>query len=100
MTRKVKGINEILGEGLIEINPSDASALGIDDGEVVSVISRRGKVTVKARITETSPVGVVSMDFHFAESPANVLTNPALDPVSKIPELKVAAVRVEKNGHK
>ena len=40
------------------------------------------------------------MDFHFAESPTNVLTNPALDPVSKIPELKVCAVRVEKNGHK
>jgi anaerobic selenocysteine-containing dehydrogenase len=40
------------------------------------------------------------MDFHFAESPANVLTNPALDPVAKIPEFKVCAVRVEKNGRK
>jgi len=100
MTRKVRGLNEIRSEGMIEINPSDASALGIDDGEVVSVISRRGKITVKARVTGTSPVGVVSMDFHFAESPTNILTNPALDPVSKIPELKVAAVRIEKNGHK
>ncbi|MBM4443815.1 MAG: hypothetical protein FJ020_00755, partial [Chloroflexi bacterium] len=41
------------------------------------------------------PPGVVSMTFHFAETPTNVLTNPALDPVAKIPELKVAAVRVE-----
>lgn len=100
MTRKVEGLNEILGEGLIEINPSDASALDIADGEVVTVVSRRGKITAKARVTDTSPVGVVSMDFHFAESPTNILTNPALDPVSKIPELKVAAVRIEKNGHK
>jgi predicted molibdopterin-dependent oxidoreductase YjgC len=43
---------------------------------------------------------VVSMDFHFVESPANLLTNPALDPVAKIPELKVCAVRIEKNGRK
>jgi len=100
MTRKVKGLNAIRGEELVEINPSDASALGIADGDMVKVISRRGEIVAKARVTETSPVGVVSMDFHFAESPANVITNPALDPVAKIPELKVAAVRIEKNGHK
>jgi predicted molibdopterin-dependent oxidoreductase YjgC len=100
MTRKVGGLNEILGEGLIEINPSDAASLNIVDGEIVNVISRRGKITVKTRVTETSPVGVVTMNFHFAESPANILTNPALDPVSKIPEIRVAAVRIEKNGHK
>jgi predicted molibdopterin-dependent oxidoreductase YjgC len=100
MTRKVKGLNIIRGEELVEINPSDASALDIADGEMVKVTSRRGEVVTKARVTEASPVGVVTMDFHFAESPANVLTNPALDPVAKIPELKVCAVRVEKNGHK
>jgi formate dehydrogenase alpha subunit len=96
MTRKVKGLNIFLGEGMVEINPEDAAALSIRDGEMVKVASRRGEVTAKARVTEVSPVGVVSMNFHFAESPANVLTNPALDPVSKIPELKVCAVRVEK----
>ncbi len=100
MTRKVKGLNTIYGEGLVEINPGDASALDIADGEMVKVISRRGEVVTRAKVTGASPVGVVSMDFHFAESPANVLTNPALDPVSKIPELKVCAVRVEKNGQK
>jgi predicted molibdopterin-dependent oxidoreductase YjgC len=100
MTRKVAGLNTIHGEELLEMNPSDASALGIADGETVKVISRRGEVVTKARVTEASPIGVVSMDFHFAESPVNMLTNPALDPVSKIPEFKVCAVRVEKNGHK
>ncbi len=100
MTRKVKGLNIIRAEELVEINPSDASALGIADGEMVKVISRRGEVVTKAKVTEASPVGVVSMDFHFAESPVNILTNPALDPVAKIPEFKVCAVRIEKNGHK
>ncbi len=96
LTRKVKGLNQLLGEGFVEINPKDASALGISDGEMVKVISRRGEVVAKAKVTEVSPVGVVSMNFHFAESPTNVITNPALDPVSKIPELKVCAVRIEK----
>jgi formate dehydrogenase alpha subunit len=98
MTRKVKGLNIFRGEELVAINPKDAEKLGIEDGETVEVISRRGKVTAKARVTETSPEGTVAMTFHFAESPTNELTNPALDPVSKIPELKVAAVRIRKNG--
>ncbi len=99
MTRKVKGLNTMLGEGLVEINPSDASGLGIADGEMVKVISRRGEIVAKVRVTEVSPIGVVSMDFHFAESPVNLLTNPALDPVAKIPEFKVCAVRVERNHY-
>jgi len=60
------------------------------------VNSRRGEIITRAKITEALPTGVVFMTFHFAESSANVLTNPELDPVSKIPEFKVAAVRVEK----
>jgi len=85
-------------EELVEINPKDASALGITDGEMVKVISRRGKVVAKAKVTEDSPEGVISMSFHFAESPTNQLTNPALDPIAKIPEFKVCAVRVERNA--
>jgi formate dehydrogenase alpha subunit len=95
LTRKIEGLN-ILKKEAIEINPKDASALGIADGEKVRVVSRRGEVTASARITEASPPGVVFMAFHFAESPANMLTNPAIDPVAKIPEYKVCAVRVEK----
>lgn len=96
MTRKVKGLNTLNGEEQIEINPVDAKTLNIENGEMVKVVSRRGAVNVKAKISEISPIGVVFMTFHFAESPANILTNPALDPVAKIPELKVAAVRIEK----
>ncbi len=98
LTRKVKGLNILRGEGLVEINPEDASALGITDGEMVKVVSRRGEIEAKAKVTEVSPRGVVFMTFHFAESPANLLTNSALDPVSKIPEYKVCAVRIERKG--
>jgi predicted molibdopterin-dependent oxidoreductase YjgC len=97
MSRKVRGLNVFRGEELVEMNPQDASALGIAEGEAVKVVSRRGAVTAKAKVTDASPVGVVFMTFHFAESPTNQLTNPALDPVAKIPEYKVCAVRVEKN---
>jgi formate dehydrogenase alpha subunit len=96
MTRRVAGLNVFKGEGELEINPSDASRLRIKDGNRVKVVSRRGEVIAKAKVTEISPVGVVFMTFHFAESPANRLTNPVIDPVAKIPEYKVCAVRVEK----
>ena len=96
MTRRVSGLNEFKGEEQVEINPADAERLGIADGDCVKVSSRRGRVTARASVTEVSPPGVVFMTFHFAESPTNILTNPAVDPVSKIPELKVCAVKVEK----
>jgi len=96
MTRRVDGLNILRARELVEINPRDAAVLGITDGEMVRVVSRRGEVTAKAKVTEDSPPGVVSMTFHFAESPTNLLTNPALDPVAKTPELKVCAIRIEK----
>ncbi len=96
MTRKVAGLNIIEPEAAVEINPEDASRLGINQGDKVKISSRRGQVVVKAKVTDSFAPGVVFMTFHFAESAANILTNPKLDPVSKIPELKVAAVKVEK----
>jgi len=96
MTHKVPELNTLLGQGLVEINPLDAASLSIKDNDMVKVVSRRGEVTVKAKISGVTPPGVVSMDFHFPDVPTNTLTNPAHDPVSKIPELKVAAVRVVK----
>jgi anaerobic selenocysteine-containing dehydrogenase len=95
MTRKVKGLNIFRGEELVAINPADAQYLNIIDGEMVRVISRRGEVTARALATDSSPPGTIAMTFHFAESPTNELTNPAVDPVAKTPELKVSAVRVE-----
>jgi formate dehydrogenase alpha subunit len=96
MTHRVPELNGLHSEGMVEINPFDAASLSLKDGDTVKVVSRRGDVTVRALITGATPVGVVSMDFHFAGTPTNVLTNPASDPVSRIPELKVCAVRVEK----
>ena len=96
MTRKVKGLEALNPRELLRINPQDADRFGVTDGESVRVASRRGEVTVRVKLTEVCPPGVVSTTFHFAESPINVLTNPALDPVAKIPETKVTAVRIEK----
>jgi formate dehydrogenase alpha subunit len=95
MTRKVSGLNDIRKEELVEINPIDARRFGIDNDGIVSVTSRRGSVTAKARVTERSPPGTIFMTFHFAESPTNRLTIAALDPDSKIAETKVCAVKVE-----
>ena len=98
VSRRVSGLNDLMGEELVEMNPDDALRLGIEEGDMVKVSSRRGKVSARARLTNVSPPGVVFMTFHFAESPGNRLTNPVFDPVAKIPEYKVCAVRVEKNG--
>jgi formate dehydrogenase alpha subunit len=96
MTRRVAGLNQLDKEELLKINPKDAAELGLGDSEMVQIISRRGQTQVKTKFTNICPPGLVSMTFHFAESPTNVLTNAALDPIAKIPETKVCAVRVEK----
>ncbi|GAA6760744.1 molybdopterin dinucleotide binding domain-containing protein [Thermus oshimai] len=80
----------------MEVNPRDAARLGIADGERVFVVSRRGRIQARAWVTDRTPEGVVYAPFHFAEAPANRLTQDALDPISRIPEYKVSAVRLEK----
>jgi len=96
MTRRTEALNREVPTGYMEINFKDAEKLNITEGEKVSVKSRRGKIEVKVLKTGKVPEGVVFIPFHFAESPANMLTNSAFDPVAKIPELKVCAVKVEK----
>lgn len=97
MSRRSKGLSEIYPEGVVEINPEDASRMGIQpDNGLVEVSSRRGKVRVKSKIADNLPPGVVFMTFHFKEAAANLLTLDTLDPVSKIPEFKVCAVRIQK----
>ncbi|MHC4940047.1 MAG: formate dehydrogenase subunit alpha [Planctomycetota bacterium] len=95
MTRRVRGLETLREEELVEIHPRDAVELSIASGDWVKVTSRRGEVKARALVTEASPPGTVSMTFHFHEAPTNVLTNAAYDPVAKIPETKVCAVRVE-----
>jgi len=95
MTRRARGLLEIYGQSLVEINPLDASKLAIEEGSAVRVSSRRGSMVAHAWLTERVPPGVLYANFHFPESPANVLTIAALDPLAKIPEYKVCAVRIE-----
>jgi formate dehydrogenase major subunit len=96
MTRRCWGLNGVAPSEAIEINPEDAEQLGLKNGEVVKVSSRRGSLEVAANITDRVDVGVTFMTFHFTETPGNILTNSAFDPVSQTPEFKVCAVRVEK----
>jgi len=96
MTRKTELLNKEVPTGYVEITPNDAKKLNITNGELVLVQSRRGEIKSKALITERVPQGTIFMPFHFRECAANVLTNPALDPVAKIPEYKVCAARVKK----
>jgi len=94
MTRRSKGLDEICKEGYVEINQQDATSFGINDGDTVVVSSRRGSIKIKAKITDIVAPKEVFIPFHFAESAANVLTNTALDPIAKIPELKICAVNI------
>ena len=96
MTRVSPTLHQEVPEGYVEISPADAKTMAIKDGERVKVSSRRGEIQIKARISGKVNRGVVFIPFHFAETAANVLTNSAYDPVAKIPEYKVCAVKVEK----
>jgi formate dehydrogenase alpha subunit len=98
MTHNSPTLENEMSEGHIEIHPYDAKDLGISSGEDCRIISRRGEVVTKAIVTDVVEPGTIFMSFHFMEANANVLTNPALDPICKIPEYKVCAVRVEKIG--
>ncbi len=96
MTRKSAGLESLAPHNWIELNPVDAKQYGLSDGDQVAVASRRGKITTTVMVTEGIRPGVVFMPFHYAESAANVLTNTAIDPVAKIPEYKVCAVKISK----
>lgn len=95
MTRKVPELNKVAPEAYMEINPEDAARLGIRDGDMLKVSSRRGSLDIKALISERPVKGLVFIPFHYKEAAANILTNSELDPTCKIPELKVCAVNIE-----
>ena len=96
MTRNSPSLNAELSEAYLEVSSEDAERMEISRGDAVKVSSRRGEIRAKTLVTDRVKEGVVFMPFHFVESNANVLTNPAHDPIVKIPEFKVCAVRVER----
>ncbi|GAA1556399.1 molybdopterin oxidoreductase family protein [Actinomadura kijaniata] len=98
-TRRVAALTEAAPEPFVEIHPDLAERLGIAHGDDVRVTSRRGAATARARLTTAIRHDTVFMPFHWAgEGRANLLTNPALDPTSRMPEFKVCAVRLEPLG--
>ena len=95
MTDKTDGINEIANANFIEINTVDAEKLGVENGELVEVSSRRGTITATAHVSYKTNTGEVWMPFHYVDG-ANWLTNDALDAISSTPEYKACAVKVSK----
>ncbi len=98
MTRRTSTLEREAPSAYVEIHPRDAERLRLKPGEMVKVSSRRGEIEISVRITKKVKEGSVFIPFHFREAAANVLTNPAVDPVAKIPEYKVCAVKIEKIG--
>jgi len=96
MSRKTTLLDREYPEGYVEINPRDAESLGIGKGEKVRVITRRGQIITRARLTQDVPPETIFIPFHFREAAANLLTNPALDPTAEIPEYKICSARIEK----
>ncbi|PPD58771.1 formate dehydrogenase subunit alpha [Dehalogenimonas etheniformans] len=96
MTRRVRGLKQLQPMETLEIAATDAVGLEIEDNDLVNVSSRRGSVRARARISKRIKPGTIFMTFHFPETATNILTNAVRDPVAKIPELKVAAVKIEK----
>jgi formate dehydrogenase major subunit len=96
MTMKTEGLNERAPGTYLEISPQDAAKLDLIDGQKVKVASRRGEIEADIKVSDKAVNGTVFLPFHFADAAANRLTNSALDPVSKIPEFKVCAVKISK----
>jgi len=98
-TRRIGPLVDQYPEPLCEVHPRFAEVLGVTDGDVVRVTSRRGSIDLPARVTSTIRPDTVFVPYHWGgRQAANQLTNPVLDPESKIPEFKVCAVRVERVG--
>jgi formate dehydrogenase alpha subunit len=95
MSRRSDKLNNEVPAAYIEIHPADWARVGKGHSNRVRVSSRRGKIELEARVTDRIKPGVVFIPFHFAEAAANALTNSAFDPIAKIPEYKVCAVRVD-----
>jgi formate dehydrogenase alpha subunit len=96
MTMQSDGLNDMAPECFVEIAPGDARRYRVKEGDVLRVSSRRGEIAARAQVSDQAVEGTIFIPFHFAKAAANRLTNAALDPVAKIPEFKVCAVKIEK----
>jgi formate dehydrogenase major subunit len=96
MTRRASGLDAREPTAIVEIHPDDANMLGVGEGELVRLTSRRNSMVTAARISDRVARGQVFVPFHFREAAANLLTNPVLDPYAKMAELKVCAIRIER----
>lgn len=95
MTGRCETLHREMPIALTQVHFKDAMKLGVHDGDAVRVVSRRGEVITYASIGDVVPEGAIFMDFHFARANSNVLLGTSLDPVTKTPDYKVCAVRVE-----
>ena len=98
-TRRVAALMTAAPEAFVQIHPSIAKTYGIVEGDAVRLTTRRGEALLKAQLTQSIRMDTLFVPFHFAGTGrANLLTNPALDPISRMPEFKVCAVRLEKGS--
>ncbi|MFW6054958.1 MAG: molybdopterin oxidoreductase family protein, partial [Thermodesulfobacteriota bacterium] len=98
MSRKIERLNREAPTGQVDIHPEDAERLGLDEGIRVTVSSRRGAISLPVHVSRELDPGIVFIPMHFSECGVNTLTGTRVDPVSKIPGLKVSAVKIEKTG--
>jgi formate dehydrogenase major subunit len=95
MTRRSYALDAIAPKALVFIHPDDAAGLGLEDGDLARVSSRRGVIELEAKVSHREARGNCFIPFHFREAAANLLTIDEIDPVGKIPEFKFCAVRIE-----
>ena len=98
MTRRSFALDSIQPEPHAFLNPDDAKAMGIADGDFVRLSSRRGTIELRARLSHRDTPGTCFVPFHFREAAANLLTIDEIDPFGKIPEFKFCAVQIERSG--
>jgi formate dehydrogenase major subunit len=95
MTRRSKALDALQPRPQVFVHPDDAAELGVGDGDMVRVASRRGEVTIEVKVSHRETRGSCFIPFHFREASANLLTTDEIDPFGKIPEFKFCAVRME-----
>nr|WP_298058557.1 formate dehydrogenase subunit alpha [uncultured Halomonas sp.] len=98
MTRRSAVLDALEPEAVASLSPGELNRLGVAPGESLTITTRRGTITLAARVDPNIPDGMVFVPFAYVEAAANLLTNPALDPYGKIPEFKYAACRLTRGG--